>query len=75
MKLSDKQIIDLLGGCTKISKILNISVPAVSMWKKTGIPSDKLMHLAALLEKESKGTMTRKSMFPDSYNVIWPEIR
>jgi hypothetical protein len=52
---TDTQIIELLGGPTKIAKICKISVPAVSMWKNTGIPADKMVYLGALLEQESKG--------------------
>ena len=72
---TDSQIIELLGGPTKIAKICKISVPAVSMWKNTGIPADKLVYLGALLEQESKGLVTRKDLFPDSYQLIWPELR
>ena len=72
---TDSQIIELLGGPTKIAKICKISVPAVSMWKNTGIPADKLVYLGAMLEQESKGLVTRKDLFPDSYQLIWPELR
>lgn len=72
---TDSQIIELLGGPTKIAKICKISVPAVSMWKNTGIPADKMVYLGAMLEQESKGLVTRKDLFPDSYQLIWPELR
>jgi len=72
---TDSQIIELLGGPTKIAKICKISVPAVSMWKNSGIPADKMVYLGALLEQESKGLVTRKDLFPDSYQLIWPELR
>ena len=49
-------IIRLLGGPTKVAKLLNISVPAVSMWQNGDIPYDKLVILAATLEKQSHGT-------------------
>ena len=71
---TDSQIIELLGGPTKIAKICKISVPAVSMWKNTGIPADKLVYLGAMLEQESKGLVTRKDLFPDSFGIIWPEL-
>ena len=64
---TDTQIIELLGGPTKIAKICKISVPAVSMWKNTGIPADKMVYLGALLEQESKGLVSRKDLFPESY--------
>lgn len=68
-------IIKLLGGPTRISKLVGVSVPAVSMWQKGEIPVDKMVILAATLEKESHGLVTRKSLFPDSYKLIWPELR
>lgn len=68
------QIIKLLGGCTKVSKLVGTSVAAVSMWQNSNIPHDKLMILAATLEKESHGLITRKNLFPTSYKLIWPEL-
>ena len=67
-------IIKLLGGCTRISKLVGVSVPAVSMWQNGEIPHDKLIFLAATLEKESHGLITRKSLFPNTYRLIWPEL-
>ena len=67
-------IIKLLGGCTRVSKLVGVSVPAVSMWQNGDIPQDKLIVLAATLEKESHGLITRKSLFPNTYRLIWPEL-
>ena len=67
-------IIKLLGGPTRIAKLVGVSVPAVSMWQNGEIPQDKLVILAATLEKESHGLITRKSLFPHSYKFIWPEL-
>ena len=67
-------IIKLLGGCTRVSKLVGVSVPAVSMWQNGDIPQDKLIVLAATLEKESHGLITRKSLFPKTYRLIWPEL-
>ena len=68
------QIIKLLGGPTRISKLVGTSVAAVSMWQNSNIPHEKLMILAATLEKESHGLITRKNLFPTSYKLIWPEL-
>ena len=67
-------LIKLLGGPTRISKLVGVSVPAVSMWQKSEIPIDKMVILAATLEKESHGLITRKILFPNSYKLIWPEL-
>ncbi len=67
-------IIKLLGGPTKVAALVGVSVPAVSMWKNSQIPQDKLVILAARLEKESHGLVSRKSLFPNTYKLIWPEL-
>lgn len=72
--MNDSQIIDMLGGPTAIAKRLNISPPAVCVWRKNGIPDDKRVYLAAMIEEQSGGLMTRKAMFPAMYAWIWPEI-
>ena len=67
-------MIKLLGGCTRVAKLVGVSVPAVSMWQNSDIPYDKLIILAASLEKESHGLVSRKSLFPKNYKLIWPEL-
>jgi hypothetical protein len=54
--------------------MVNVSVPAVSMWQNGDIPYDKLVILAATLEKESHGLVSRKNLFPNNYKLIWPEL-
>ena len=73
-KITSTAMIRLLGGCTRVSKLVNVSVPAVSMWQNGDIPYDKLVILAATLEKESHGLVTRKNLFPNNYRLIWPEL-
>jgi len=73
-KITSTAMIRLLGGCTRVSKMVNVSVPAVSMWQNGDIPYDKLVILAATLEKESHGLVTRKNLFPNNYRLIWPEL-
>lgn len=74
LKLSDSAIIDLLGGTTKVAKMTNVAPAAVSLWRKNNIPSDKFLFLAATLEKQSHGLITRKDIFPNSWHIIWPEL-
>jgi DNA-binding transcriptional regulator YdaS (Cro superfamily) len=73
-KTSTRAMIALLGGPTKVANLVGVSVPAVSMWQNGVIPYDKLVILAATLEKQSHGLWSRKSLFPLSYKMIWPEI-
>lgn len=72
--MNSTALIRLLGGPTKVAKMLNISVPAVSMWQNGAIPHDKLVILAASLEQKSAGLITRKTLFPENYKLIWPEL-
>ena len=72
--ISATAMIKLLGGCTKVAKLVGVSVPAVSMWQNSVIPYDKLVILAATLEKESHSLISRKALFPLSYKMIWPEL-
>lgn len=74
MKLTDIQIIDLLGGTGTVAKLCEVSAPAVAQWKAKGIPKDKLMFLSAAIELKTKGLINRKSLFPKNYKFIWPEL-
>ena len=47
----DDLIIDGIGGNIAVSKLLDISVPAISYWRKNGIPKGKLAILY-MLSKE-----------------------
>lgn len=68
------ELFSILGGPTRIAKLCGISVPSVSMWRNTGVPTARLVFLAAEIEKATKGEITRKTLFPENYNVIWPEL-
>lgn len=70
-----EELDQILGGPTKIAKLCNISVPSVSMWKRTGVPNDRLIFLAAEIENATEGLVTRKSLFPTNYKTIWPELK
>lgn len=75
LNLTHQQIIGLLGGVKAVSRKTNVSVQAVNKWKlQDAIPVDKLMMLAALIEKESHGLVTRQDMFPKSWMWVWPEL-
>ena len=67
-------IIRLLGGPNRISKLVGTSVAAVSMWQNSNIPQDKLIMLAAMIEDKTMGAVTRKTLFPKTYKIIWPEL-
>ncbi len=74
MRLTDEQIVNLLGGTTRVARMCKVTPAAVAQWKTKGIPVDKLVFLGAELEKKSCGLMNRKNMFPNTYKFIWPEL-
>lgn len=66
------QLIELLGGTTEVAKALGIKPPSVSGWKLSRIPDDKLIRLAVIAE--SRGVSSRKELFPDTWQQLWPEL-
>jgi DNA-binding transcriptional regulator YdaS (Cro superfamily) len=73
--MENNEIITILGGTGKVAKLCNVSPPAVAQWRKNGIPKDRLIFVAALIEKLSEGKYTRKQMFPETWQDIWIELR
>jgi hypothetical protein len=71
---SHNQLIDLLGGTKKVAKMAKVSQAAVTHWRTTDIPEGQMIRLAAELEKQSHGLISRKSLFPNNYKFIWPEL-
>lgn len=69
--MNDAQLIDLLGGVTAVARLLGIAPSSVSGWK--AIPIDRKIRLAVIAE--DLGLVTRKELFPDSYQDIWIELR
>lgn len=39
------QIIDALGGTTKVAELCEVTTGAVAQWRKDGIPNARLMYL------------------------------
>ena len=73
--MDTNEIIDILGGTTKVAKLCNVTLPSVSQWRTNGIPQDRLIFVAASLEKLSGGKYTRKQMFPSTWQDIWVELK
>ena len=70
-----KTLFNILGGPTQIARLCGISVAGVSQWRNTGIPTDRLIFLAAEIEKATEGNVSRRMLFPYNYNTIWPELK
>mgnify|MGYP003345418365 CR=1 FL=1 len=75
LQLTDSHLVDLLGGTSKVARMCNVAPAAVAQWKIRGIPHGHLLFLAARLEKESHGLVSRKELFPYNYDLIWPELK
>lgn len=69
--MTDNQLIDALGGCNAVARLLGIKPSSVSGWNL--IPEDRKIRLAVIAE--DKGISTRKEIFPESYQAIWIELR
>ena len=74
LKLTESAMIDLLGGTNRVSRMCKVASTAVTQWRKNGIPHGKLIMLAARIEKESRGLVTRQDLFPGNWYLIWPEL-
>jgi len=74
LALTDAQMIGLLGGAKAVANIFKIDQAAVNQWKVNGIPLNRLVFLAAEIEKQSNGLVTRRDMFPKLALYVWPEL-
>ena len=52
LALTDAQMIGLLGGAKKVAVLFKIDQAAVNQWKVNGIPLNRLVFLAAEIEKK-----------------------
>jgi DNA-binding transcriptional regulator YdaS (Cro superfamily) len=74
--MTDAQIIDLLGKPAKVAKLCGVTVQAVCQWRNNNaIPHGHLTTMAATIERESHGLVTRKTLFPSNWWIIWPELK
>jgi DNA-binding transcriptional regulator YdaS (Cro superfamily) len=74
--MTDAQMIDLLGKPAKVAKLCGVTVQAVCQWRNNNaIPAAPLMLIAATIERESHGLVSRKDLFPNTWALIWPELQ
>lgn len=69
--MTDAELITQLGGCNAVARLLGIKPPSVSAWNE--IPFGQKVRLAVMAE--DRGICTRKELFPNTYQDIWPELR
>lgn len=74
MELEASEIIELLGGTAAVARRLEISMPSVSEWRKSGIPDTRLIELGAEIEMVSGGRFSRREQWPTKFARIWPEL-
>lgn len=60
------------GLATALAKKINVHAPDVSMWAAGTRPIP--YKYGAPIEKATKGEVTRKDLFPDDWQDIWPEL-
>lgn len=74
-KMSPGEIIDLMGGTAKVAKLTQSAWSTVSDWRHMkAIPPYKLVLLAVPMERQTKGVVGRKQLFPKLWPQIWPEL-
>lgn len=74
MPITDKEIIQLLGGVTAVARMLEIKPPSVHSWLEAGIPEGRLRDLAAQIEINSGGRFSRRERWPEKFAFYWPEL-
>jgi hypothetical protein len=47
-KHPDSDLIDLLGGTSRVAELFDVQPPSVSGWRTTGLPKARRMHLQAI---------------------------
>jgi DNA-binding transcriptional regulator YdaS (Cro superfamily) len=70
--MNTTEIIQTLGGTFAVAKRCGVTPGAVSQWKHNGMPADKMVIIAAELEKQSDGRFSRKEIA--NWQQIWPEL-
>ena len=71
--MNANELIDKLGGTTKVASLLGIRPPSVSEWRSTNrIPRVSLIFLAPIAER--LGILTRQELLPLDYFRIWPDL-
>jgi DNA-binding transcriptional regulator YdaS (Cro superfamily) len=73
--MNTNEIINILGGTSKVARLCGVTPAACCQWRKKGIPEDRMIYLAASLEQATDGAITRKSLFPNNWQNIWVELR
>ncbi len=60
------------GLASNLANILGVYPPDISMWSKGAVPVPH--KYGAEIEKHTNGRVTRKDLFPNDWQKIWPEL-
>lgn len=72
MDFDASSLIDDMGGTNKVARLAGVKPPSVTDWRKTGIPQEKLILLAADIQR-IKG-IPRWELLPKVWHRIWPHL-
>lgn len=77
-KITFNDLIDVFGSIANIARYCGIKPPSVCGWRdNNSIPESKLIMMAPYIESKTINSvrpLTRKIIFPDKWQVIWPEL-
>ena len=67
-----QRAISIIGSATALADLLGITKGAISQWKDKGrsIPFE----YGAAIETATSGAVTRRNLFPDDWQRVWPEL-
>lgn len=65
-----KHPIDMAGGVSELARMLGLSAPSVSLWKRRGVPLGRCVEI----ERVTAGKVMRWDMRPSDWHLIWPEL-
>ena len=68
------ELIDIAGGTAAVARYVNVSSPSVSEWRKAGIPLDKRVLLAPLIERRTNGRVRRWHVCPENWFKVWDHL-
>ncbi len=69
------EILKRLGGTGKVAFAASVSDNSIGQWRhRNKIPDGQLILLACRIERLGLPGVTRKTMFPDHWRMIWPEL-
>lgn len=63
MRTPIERAIEIAGGVVALSQLLGVTAPAVSQWKRAGVPAERCL----AIEQATGGAVTRYEMRPDIF--------